>query len=265
MMGTFCNDDENISVKYILNKNRTSLCEKYHIDKIAGECSDFEKAINILVWLSAHTWHKGDYDSSYDDALSLLDYSFDKKEHGISCAALSMILSQCLLALDIKSRVLTLILFSPYDIDRHVVCEVYADSLGKWVMLDPTFGTYVMNENNTPLSVSEIRTYLADRKQILFFKKTHYNGDELSEKVITEYYAKDMFIIEFQEIQGCLSEKSRMISIVSIGYDLKKRSSVNSDYVIKNFGEIEWIVTKLKKIEKDENYNVVYKDISILD
>ena len=32
------------------------------------------------------------------------------------------------------------------DRDNHVVCEAYARDLGKWIMVDPTYGGYITDE-----------------------------------------------------------------------------------------------------------------------
>lgn len=262
MSDVFHDDGKEIEIKYILNENRMELCEKYHIDKVADNNGDFKKAENLLIWLSANTYHKGDYDNHiHPDALSLLDYSFKNPQKGINCTALSIILSQCLAALGMKSRVLRLVPYSPYDVDCHVVCETYVAELKKWIMLDPTFGTYVTDENNMPLSVWEIRTRLADKKEIRFFEKAHYNNSEFSVKETTEYYAKDMYIIELNEIQGAFSESPLVISIVPLGFDIKKREKISAKFIMEQIGNLEWIV---KMLEGLENRTFVCKDISIL-
>ncbi len=262
MSDVFHDDGKEIEIKYILNENRMELCEKYHIDKVAGNNGDFQKAENLLIWLSANTYHRGDYDNHiHPDALSLLDYSFKNPQKGINCTALSIILSQCLAALGMKSRVLRLVPYSPYDVDCHVVCETYVTELKKWIMLDPTFGTYVTDENNMPLSVWEIRTRLADKKEIRFFEKAHYNNSEFSVKETTEYYAKDMYIIELNEIQGAFSESPLVISIVPLGFDIKKRENISAKFIMEQIGNLEWIV---KMLDGLENKTFVCKDTSIL-
>lgn len=262
MSNVFCDDGKDVEIKYILNENRMELCEKYHIDKVAGNNADFQKAENLLVWLSSNTYHKGDYDNHiHPDALSLLNYSFKNPQQGINCAALSTILSQCLLALGMRSRVLTLVPCSPYDVDCHVVCETYITELKKWVMLDPTYGTYVTDENNVPLSVSEIRELLADKKEIRFSEKAHYNNSPFLANETTEYYAKDMFIIELNETQGAFSECPLVVSIVPLGFDIKRREKVNADFIMEQLGNHEWVV---KTVSRLKNRIFVCKDISIL-
>lgn len=262
MSNLFFDDGKKCEIKYILNQSRPKLCEKYHIHQIAGNNSELQKVKNLIVWLSHNTIHKGDYDNHiHPDALSLLNYSFNNPKHGINCTALSTILSHCLSALGIRTRVITLIPYSPYDLDCHVVCEAYISELKKWIMLDPTYGTYVTDTNNLPLSVAEIRTQLADKKEIQLSNTAHYNNKAISVCEITEYYAKDMFIIELDEIQGTFSRYSRVISIVPSGFDMNKRRKINAAFAIDQLGSHQWIINT---IDKRTNRDFIYKDISIL-
>lgn len=262
MSDVFYDNGKNFKIKYILNQNKSQLCEKYHIDQIAGKCSELQKVKNLLVWLSYNISHKGDYDNHiYPDALNLLNYSFNNSQHGINCTALSTILSQCLSAIGIRTRTITLLPCSPCDLDCHVVCEAYVSELKKWIMLDPTYGTYITDSDNLPLSVTEIRTKLADKKAIYLSDKAHYNGKAIASCEITEYYAKNMFIIELDEIQGTFSQNSRIISIVPFGFDITKRRKINAAFAVEQLGSYQWVTETL---DRRINREFVYKDISIL-
>lgn len=262
MADSFYDNGENIKIKYVLNQNYSELCEKYHIDRIAGNGSEFQKVNNLLDWLSCNTFHKGNYDNHIcTDVLSLLDYSFNNPKHGINCTAMSTILSHCLSALGIRTRIITLIPYSPYDVDCHVVCEAYISELKKWIMLDPTYDTYVTDTDHLPLSVAEIRTMLADKKIIQLSDKAHYNNNAVSVSEIMEYYAKDMFIMELDETQGTFSQNSRIISIVPVGFDVNKRRKINAAFATEQLGDLQWV----KNIINNRiNGNYVYKDMKIL-
>lgn len=258
----FYDDGTEISIKYQSNKMKKELCDVYNIDKIAGENGDFEKAENLLVWLSENTYHKGDYDNRVEpNAIKLLEYSFKNPSHGINCRALSEILSQCLSVLGMKSRVVTIIPCSPYDLDCHVICEVYIGEFNKWVMLDPTFGAYATGKDNLPLNVLEIRERIANREDISFFEKAHYNNEKFDEAATLEYYAKDMFMLELNEFQGGCAEISRKILIAPQGFDYEKRRKVNFDLIKKNMRGVDWA---LKFIEQKAKIPIVRKGSDIL-
>jgi len=130
----------------------------YGIDKTAGEGTELEKALRLMDEYAPRLKHESWYDNSAEmNALSLLEYSLDNGRHGINCRCKAQILNEMCLALGIYSRKVWIMPNSPYDSDCHVVNEVWDSSLGKWVMLDITNNQYWVDENGTPLSVTEIR------------------------------------------------------------------------------------------------------------
>ncbi|MBC7958453.1 MAG: transglutaminase domain-containing protein, partial [Vallitaleaceae bacterium] len=138
-------------IHFSYDNNHTKFCllkSTYPIETIAGDGDDFSKAVNLLHWVSSHTYHKGDYDGTIaHNSLDLLDYAYDKGSiYGINCVALATILSECLLSIGLKARIVFLMPCSPYDGDNHVVTHVYIRQMKKWVMLDPTLNAFFSNE-----------------------------------------------------------------------------------------------------------------------
>jgi transglutaminase-like putative cysteine protease len=225
------------------------------------------KAINLLDWLSSHTYHVGNYNGKINDnALDLLEYSYDKGlECGINCRALSIILSECCLAIGLKARAIYIMPFSPYDGDNHVVCEVFIPENDKWIMLDPTYNGYIMNEDEEIYNVLELRHALADRANIKFSDKLNYNGDykvDLNE--VKSYYAKDLFYLQCSEIHSYNSQKmdgNRIITFAPVGYDVKKSRLTNIDYRIEKWGSNESMKACKDAVQKD---NIIYAGVDIL-
>lgn len=144
------------------HENYGQLKSKYSIESTAGDGSEFERALRLMNEYAPRLTHKSDYDNHIPiNALDLLEYSLDKKNNGINCRAKAQILNEMCLALGIYSRKVWIMPYSAYDGDCHVVNEVWDSSLDKWVMLDITNDEYWVDENNTPLSVLEIRKYAA--------------------------------------------------------------------------------------------------------
>ncbi|ADZ21420.1 hypothetical protein BJV85_001516 [Clostridium acetobutylicum] len=107
-----------------------------------------------------------------------------------------------------KARIVYLIPFSPYDGDNHVVCEVFISEKRKWIMLDPTYSGYIMDNNYNIYSILELRYALASRTSIKFSEKFNYNGDyEIDFKEMGTYYAKNLFYLSCREIQTFNSEQ----------------------------------------------------------
>jgi hypothetical protein len=106
--------DVNFSCKHDHPKFDT-LKNTYPIETIAGDGDDFSKTVNLLQWVSAHNYHKGDYRGSIaQNALDLLNHSYNKDiSCGINCVGLSTVLSECLLAIGIKARKIFIMPCSP--------------------------------------------------------------------------------------------------------------------------------------------------------
>lgn len=144
------------------HENYEILKSKYKLESTVKDGTEFEKALRLMDEYAPRLTHKSDYDNRiHTDALALLEYSLNNKSHGINCRAKAQILNEMCLSLGIYSRKVWIMPYSKYDGDCHVVNEVWDSSLNKWVMLDITNNTYWADENNTPLSVLEIRSKAA--------------------------------------------------------------------------------------------------------
>ena len=182
--------------------NYATLKNKYKIESIAKSGTEFEKALCLMDEYAPRLTHESYYDNHVPvNALDLLEYSLDNKKQGINCRAKAQILNEMCLSLGIYSRKVWIMPYSGYDNDCHVVNEVWDSSLNKWVMLDITNNEYWVDENNTPLSILEIREKTALQKfctPIMVGDKTN-NLQALKEKRIGDflYIVKNMVHMEY--------------------------------------------------------------------
>lgn len=131
---------------------------EYGLEAIAGDGSEFDRAMRVMDEFAPRLKHKSNYANQIAmNALDLLAYSLNQPEHGINCRAKAQILNEMCLSLGIYARKVWIMPLSGYDNDCHVVNEVWDSTLQKWVMLDITNNQYWVDENGTPLSVLEIR------------------------------------------------------------------------------------------------------------
>lgn len=192
-------------IKYQFNcPEFKTLKGKYSLETIAGKGSDFNKAKRILNYLAPRLYHSGYYDNHIEcNALSLLEYSLDNKEHGINCLNKAKILQECLLALKIYARRVFMMPYSPFDMDNHVVVEIYDRKLQKWIMLDPTTNCYMIDKNNNPLSLMEMREFYGNNETIVPVEanKRKINFERQYQKHISmiTYYAKNCFYFLIDE------------------------------------------------------------------
>ena len=157
-----------------------ALIEQYHLAEIAGT-GDLEKSLHMLSWVNSHIRHKGNYDNSdTQDALTLLGAAFDKN-YGINCLAMSIVLCECLLALRVRARVMYMMPKNAQDGDNHVVVEAYVPDRIKWIMLDPTYGSYCLNSEGEILNLYEIRNCIAQDTEYYFSASMNYNGNPVDD------------------------------------------------------------------------------------
>ena len=165
------------------------LREKYALDKIVGQGSDFARAKRLLHYLAPRLTHSSWYDNHVPcNALDLLEYSLEQPEHGINCLNKSKILAECCLAVGIYARRVSIMPYSPYDFDNHVVTEIFDRKMGKWIMLDPTTDGYFVDEAKQPLSLLEMRDKFANDGFITFVRSTDKLKDLEKSREKNRYY-----------------------------------------------------------------------------
>ncbi len=144
------------------HENYEQLKSKYKLENTAKDGTEFERALRLMDEYAPRLTHESYYDNHVpQSSLDLLEYSLDNKKQGINCRAKAQILNEMCLALGIYARKVWIMPYSGYDGDCHVVNEVWDSTLNKWVMLDITNNEFWVDENNTPLSVLEIRSKAA--------------------------------------------------------------------------------------------------------
>lgn len=217
------------------------LREKYDLETIAGKGSDFVKAKRLLHYLAPRLTHSSWYDNHVPcNALDLLEYSLNNPEQGINCLNKSKILEECCLALGIYARRVSIMPYSPYDFDNHVVTEIFDRKMGKWIMLDPTTDAFFVDENKTPLSLLEMRERFANDEFITFVVSTDSLKDlnKLREKYmeINAYICKNLFYFVIDQECGFGPPKHRL-TFCPENYGIKEKEIANSKFRIRNMPE----------------------------
>ena len=236
-----------------------TLIEKYGIDKIAGEGTAFQRGVRLMHWMAPKLTHKSNYDSHIPvNALDLLDYSLGRPERGINCLNKSKILAECCLAVGIYARRVSILPYSPYDGDNHVVTEIFDEDMGKWVMLDPTTDGFFVDEEGGILSVLELREKFARQDFATFAVCTEDLSDlrKLRDRHMEDnaYYCKNLFRLLVDGYNGFGGGKLDL-KFIPVGYDLKRNMIANAEYRIRKFPGCEesarkWIAKKQSNIKK---------------
>ncbi len=244
------------------------LRNKYDLVKIAGKGSDFVRAKRLLHYLAPRLTHSAWYDNHIEcNALRLLEYSLNNPEQGINCLNKSKILVECCLALGIFARRVSIMPFSPYDFDNHVVAEIYDRTLQKWIMLDPTTDGYFIDDAKTPLSLLEMRSRFANAEFITFVHSTDSLKDV--QKLRTKHLDVNMYICKnlfyfMVEQYSTFGEKDRSLNFIPLHYSIKKSRQANMKYRINNLpAEHENFRTRYENLLKELEQYQEPKRISV--
>ena len=155
----------------------TQLNEKYNLSDIATADSDFDKAVQVLEWLTEHTYYSGmQMKMLNDDTLEILDYSFDKPfNRAINCRYRAIAFADCLVAVGIKAFPVAMV--SSEFTGSHFTCLVYISEEDKWCSFDPSFGCWFTDEEGELLDILEIRELFLENKEPVV-KGYSFNGKQ---------------------------------------------------------------------------------------
>lgn len=178
--------------------NLRELRKAFNLDSIAGTGDEFSRLLNVMHWIHELVPHDGNNGNpTVKNAFSMIS-ACKAGDRGLNCRGLAIVLNECYLALGYKSRYVTCMPKDTIFNDCHVFNTVYSESLGKWIWLDPTHDSYVMDENGTPLSIEEVRLRLIEDKPVFLNPKANWNNKEATttEYHLYEYMAKNLYRLE---------------------------------------------------------------------
>lgn len=239
---TFAEGNPDAQIRYDFScPEFVTLRETYNLERIAGKGSDFVRAKRMLHHLAPRLHHSSWYDNHVPcNALDLLEYSFDKPDQGINCLNKSKILAECCLALGIYARRVSIMPFSPYDFDNHVVTEIYDRELKKWIMLDATTDGYFVDENKTPLSLLEMREKFANDVFITFVPSANRlkNLEKLRQKYTycNAYICKNLFYFSVER-ENRFGAGGSFVTFCPEHYSVKENQIANAKYRIRHMPE----------------------------
>lgn len=182
------------------NPNLVALRRAFNLDSVAGTGSDVSKILSLMHWLHNLVPHDGNHNNpAVKNALSMLQVC-KKEGRGLNCRGLATVLNECYLALGFASRFVTCLPKDSLGVDNdcHVINAVYAPSLKKWLWIDPTFDTYVMNEKGSLLSIEEVRQRIINEEPLIISPDANWNHQQSETKqyYLFYYMAKNLYRLE---------------------------------------------------------------------
>ena len=165
------------------------LNEKYNLSDIATAESDFDKAVQIIEWLTEHTYYSGaQMRLLKDDTLDILEYSVNKPfTRAINCRYRAIVFADCLVAVGMKAFPVCMV--SSGFSGSHFTCMVYISEKDKWCAFDPSFGCWFTDEEGNLLDIFEIRELFLDNKEPIV-KGYSFNGAQKNFDVYINCFMK---------------------------------------------------------------------------
>jgi hypothetical protein len=150
-----------------IDSNLTKLRHTYDLDAVAGQGSETDRILKLTSWVFQLTGHANEPEIPKElNAINLIRLA--QVEHKmINCYMKTVILNEVFLAMGFYSRQTHLLPHANEEDESHFITSVYANSLGKWILMDPDFGVYMTDEKGNILGVAEIRSRLISGKPLV--------------------------------------------------------------------------------------------------
>ena len=183
------------------DSNLVFLRQYYNLDSIAGSGDEISKIKNLLHWVHEVVPHDGSSYNPTEKNTHAMIQLCQKENRGVNCRMMAQMLTEVYLSMGFKARFVTC-LPREYVSDCHVITTVYSCTLNKWVWVDPTFDAFVMDENGTMLSISEVRSRLREDKEVYLNDYANWNhkSDQTKEYYLDYYMAKNLYYLSCPEI-----------------------------------------------------------------
>lgn len=182
------------------NENLVRLKRELKLDSIAGTGNEISQILNLLNWMHNLIPHDGyNENPKIKNAMDMIAVC-KRDNRGLNCRGLATALNECYLAMGFKSRYITCMPKNENGKDRdcHVINVVYSNDLDKWIWVDPTHASYVMNEKGELLGPEEVRDRLIHNKPLILNPEANWNRKESTVKDwhLDIYMAKNLYILQ---------------------------------------------------------------------
>lgn len=139
------------------HKLHIELEKEYSLNSVATADTDLERTVQILSWLTEHTFYSGaQMKLLTDNPLDILKYSFNKPfKRAINCRYKAIVFADCLVAVGINA--IPVCMQSAEFNGCHFTCMVYISEIDKWCSFDPSFGCWFSDDKGQYVGIFEIR------------------------------------------------------------------------------------------------------------
>ena len=125
----------------------------------------WEKAVRLAIFVATNIPHDNQKKGlRRKNAINLWKYS-RRIPTGFNCRWHAILLSELLLAIGIKNCFVTCLPEDSNDKDCHVVNLLWLPETESWAMIDSDMTEYIVDENEKPLSLKEMREYINTNRE----------------------------------------------------------------------------------------------------
>jgi hypothetical protein len=207
------------------------------LDSIAGNGSELSQIFNLMHWV--HNLIRHDGSSTNPDNRNAIDIiNLCKTERrGVNCRMMAIILNECYLSMGIRSRYITCMPRETDFDDCHVINMVFSTELDKWIWIDPTFDSYVMDEKGQLLGIQEVRERLINGLPLILNADANWNRTNLQTKeyYLDYYMAKNLYRLETPSVseydfetrgEGRVVTYVQLLPLDGIGQNPQKKEEI---------------------------------------
>jgi len=174
------------------------LLDAYGLHEITGDGDAFTRALRVMDWLTAHTYYSGMsvwsgyFNQWRENSYQRLRFAFDRPfSRSLNCRHKAMIFADCLMAAGIYAMPLGIM-------PGHLVVHAWLPEERRWVMLDPSLNSYIVDEAGRALNLVEIHDHRRQGKS-LSAARYSLNGTQDCREVYV-----DVFVLgSLQGITSC--------------------------------------------------------------
>lgn len=156
------------------------------------DMSDVDKMITLLNLICDNYKHDGNSGMPEQWDIQSID-NYYKKAGVIDCRGLSILLAEMLNASGVPSKVIMCIPDLEPCEESHVVVHAYSQSLGQWIMLDPTYRLMLKNEDGQYVSLPMLRDALTTGQTLIPNDNAGHNGMPFYMPYYRAYMTKNAF------------------------------------------------------------------------
>jgi len=189
-------DDDSTQLAFVFDLNRRDLymdlIEEFGLDEITYGYEDVDLMRVLLNWVTENFPHNGQSGLPVNrDAMSIIGY-VRENPRGINCRGLSILLAEVLRLYGIEAKHITVI--PPEDMHPvHVVTHAFSRELQQWIMLDPTFGVYLTDENGNFMNLYTLRRAFAEGLPLFVNEDAGHNGRSFNMRSFRQFTADYLF------------------------------------------------------------------------